>query len=226
MDWTLPANFSAQGGGIDELYYIILVVTGIAFVLVEAGILWFLYRYRDSGGREATYTHGSVRTEIVWTAVTAVTVVWLGIHSGQIWEELKGAEAYPETPETVKLDVTARQFEWMITYPGQDGELGTDDDFTDRNRLHLPLGRPVVVRLRSEDVIHSFFIPKLRVKQDVVPGMVNRVWFEARKPGEVELGCAELCGLGHYRMRASVTIHPEGEYREWHDRRSREAAGT
>src|SRR5439155_706922 len=81
---------------------------------------------------------------------------------------------------------------------------GTTDDFTVRNQLHVPVGRPIVVHLSSEDVIHSFFVPVFRVKQDAVPGMDIKAWFQATVPGQYELGCAELCGMGHYRMRAQV----------------------
>jgi cytochrome c oxidase subunit 2 len=111
--------------------------------------------------------------------------------------------------------VVPRQFEWNITYPGPDRLLDSDDDFTIRNELHVPVDRPVVVRLSSEDVIHSFFIPAFRVKQDALPGRRINVWFEATDTGEFELACAELCGLGHYRMRGRVIVHPQDEYEQW-----------
>lgn len=221
MDWILPANLSAQGGAIDTLYYVILVLTGVAFVLVEAGILWFLWRYRRGRGEGALYHHGSNRMEIFWTTVPAIVFVVLAFYSGRVWAELKGPGGVPD--DAMVLTAEASQFEWNFTYPGSDGELGTDDDFTVRNHLHVPADRPVRVRLSSEDVIHSFFIPALRVKQDVVPGMETSVWFEAREPASLELACAELCGLGHYRMRAQVTVYDPAEYREWTDERSLQA---
>lgn len=221
LDWTLPVNLSVHRGGIDDMYYLILVITGIAFVLVEAGILWFVLRYRSREGREAHYTHGSDRLELIWTAIPAVVVVMLGIRSGGLWADIKGPEAHPE--EAVPVDVRAAQFEWHFQYRGADGERGTADDFSVRNHLHIPAERPVVARLTSEDVIHSFAIPTLRVKQDAVPGMTTTTWFEASEPAEVELGCAELCGLGHYRMSAEVTIHPADEFEAWMAERSAEA---
>jgi cytochrome c oxidase subunit 2 len=220
MDWTLVSNLSAQGGGVDDLYYLILVITGIAFVLVEVGILWFVVRYRN---RDADYTHGSNRLEVLWTAVPALVMIFLGIYSGRVWASLKSADAAPADAFTVEAQV--KQFEWNFVYPGADGELGTEDDFTERNHLHVPVERPVKVRLVSQDVIHSFFIPELRVKQDAVPGMVTSVWFEATEPGSLELSCAELCGLGHYRMRSDVTIHEPGQFATWHADRSTEASG-
>jgi len=213
MQWILPPSASSYAGDIDFLYYLILVITGIAFVVVEVGLLWFVIRYRARPGRRATYTHGSLRAEVVWTAIPAVTVVALGIMSGGVWNSIKGRDSVPA--DALPYRVTARQFEWHVTHPGPDGVLDTPDDFTLRNQLHVPVGRPVVVHLGSEDVIHSFFVPAFRIKQDAVPGMHIRVWFEATEVGAYELGCAELCGLGHYRMRAMVTVHEPREFGEW-----------
>jgi len=222
MDWTLPPNLSTHALAVDQLYYVILVLTGIAFVLVEVGILWFLWRYRGREGRRALYHHGSDRLEVIWTAVPSVLFVGLALYSGKVWADLKGPEARPE--EAVHVGVEAKQFEWNFVYPGGDGELGTGDDFVERNHLHIPVRRPVVAHLESEDVIHSFFIPELRVKQDALPGQTIPVWFEAAVPGSYQVGCAELCGLGHYRMSAELTIHEEGEFERWHAERSRESA--
>jgi cytochrome c oxidase subunit 2 len=109
----------------------------------------------------------------------------------------------------------AKQFEWNVTYPGPDGRLGTEDDFVRRNQLHIPVGRVVHVHLGAEDVIHSFFLPEFRVKQDAVPGRRQPVWFEAMETGTYTLGCAELCGLGHYRMRGTVTVHEADAFDSW-----------
>ena len=113
------------------------------------------------------------------------------------------------------IEIHAKQFEWNVTYPGADGKIGTADDFTVRGQLHVPVNRPTVATLTSEDAIHSFFVPAFRIKQDAVPGMHIRVWFQPTKTGEYELGCAELCGLGHYRMRAVVTVHTQEDYDRW-----------
>jgi len=126
-------------------------------------------------------------------------MVALGLISNHYWVKIKGRHSVPANAYPIAIH--AKQFEWQVTYPGADGQLGTSDDFTVRNQLHVPVGRPVVVHLSSEDVIHSFFVPVFRVKQDAVPGMDINAWFQATVPGTYELGCAELCGLGHYRMR-------------------------
>ncbi len=223
MDWTLPPNLAAHGGQVDGLYYLILAITGLAFVLVEVGILWFIFRYRSREGHRALYHHGSNRVELLWTAVPAIVMIFLGVYSGDIWADIKDRGSEPE--DAVQIGVSAQQFEWNVTYPGPDGELGTGDDFTSRNQLHLPADRDVVVRLSSEDVIHSFFIHVLRIKQDALPGQTIPVWFQATEPGEYELGCAELCGLGHYRMRATVTVHPPQEFDAWQQEESAAAQG-
>jgi cytochrome c oxidase subunit 2 len=213
FDWGLPPAASTFAGDIDRIYYLILVVTGLAFVIVEVALLWFAIRYRGRPGRKAHYTHGSARAEVIWTAVPAVVVVVIGILSGRVWNHIRGRDSVP--PGALPVQVTAKQFEWNVTYSGADGEFGTADDFTRRNELRVPVNRPVVVHLGSEDVIHSFFVPAFRVKQDAVPGMHIRVWFEATQTGEFPLACAELCGLGHYRMGARVVVQTLDEYERW-----------
>ncbi|MGH7753270.1 MAG: cytochrome c oxidase subunit II transmembrane domain-containing protein, partial [Gemmatimonadales bacterium] len=161
-------------------------------------------------GRRAFYTHGSTKAEIIWSAVPAVVVVLLALKSNTLWTKIKGHESVPAN--AYPMAVLGKQFEWIITYPGPDGQLGTGDEFEVRNQLHLAVGRPVSVQLTAEDVIHSFFIPHFRVKQDAVPGMTIPLWFEPTVPGEYEIGCAELCGMGHYRMRARVWVWPAAQF--------------
>src|SRR5207247_8914509 len=162
--------------------------------------LWFAVRYRARPGRKALYTHGSTRAEVIWTAIPAATMVALGLVSNNYWVRIKGRNSVPANAYPIAIH--AKQFEWQVDYPGAAGVLGTADDFTVRNQLHVPAGRPVVVRLSSEDVIHSFYVPQFRVRQDVVPGMDIKAWFQATFPGTYELGCSQLCGMGRYRMPA------------------------
>lgn len=213
MSWFLPPGNSTFAGDIDFLYYLILVITGIAFFVVEGGLLWFVIKYRRRPGRKAYYTHGNMTAEVVWTAIPAVTVIIIGIMSGRVWMDVRGRNSVP--PGALEVSLIAKQFEWNTTYSGADGQLGTGDDFSTRNQLHVPVDQPVLVRLGTEDVIHSFFVPSLRVKQDALPGKTIDVWFEAMVPGRFEIACAELCGLGHYRMRAFITVHTADEYVRW-----------
>ncbi|MDQ3698781.1 MAG: cytochrome c oxidase subunit II [Gemmatimonadota bacterium] len=224
MSWLLPPGASTFAGSIDPLYYLILVITGIAFVVVEVGLVWFLIKYRRRPGQKAHYTHGNNRVEIIWTSIPAITVVIIGLLSAGTWDEIKGRDSVP--PDAMPIAIHAKQFEWQITYPGADGRLGSADDFQLRNQLHLPVDRPVVATLTAEEAIHSFFVPAFRIKQDAVPGMAIRVWFQPTKTGQYELACAELCGLGHYRMKAAVTVHEQEEYGRWVASRGRRVATT
>lgn len=213
MSWMLPPGASTFAGEIDWLYYLILWITGAAFVLVEVTLVVFMIRYRRRPGRTATYIHGSNRAEVVWTSVTAAVVVMIGLLSAPAWRRIKGRDAAPAG--AVQVLVLGKQFEWHFTYPGADGRIGTPDDFTMRNQLHVPVNRPVAMTLTAEEVIHSFFIREFRLKQDAVPGMRIPAWFQATRTGEYEIACAELCGLGHYRMRARATVHEAGEFDRW-----------
>jgi cytochrome c oxidase subunit 2 len=140
--------------------------------------------------------------------------VGLGLVSNHYWTQIKGRDSVPADAYPIK--VHAKQFEWLFTYPGPDGQLGTDDDIAEvRNKLHVPLGRAVVLEEESEDVIHSVFVPVFRLKQDAVPGMHIRSWFIATQVGEYEMACAELCGMGHYKMRAKVTVQSPAEFAAW-----------
>ncbi len=213
MRWWLPDAGSTFAGPIDTMFLVILIITGIALVVVEVGVVTFMIRYRARPGRKAFYTHGSTRAEVIWTAIPAVTMVALGLVSNHYWVLMKNAKSIP--PNAIHIGVHGKQFEWQMRYAGADGKLGTDDDLEVRNQLHIPVNQPVAVELSAEDVIHSFFVPEFRVKQDAVPGMNILAWFQATKTGEFEIGCAELCGMGHYKMRARVFVHTPEEYQAW-----------
>ena len=205
---------STFAGPIDSLFMIVLVVTGVAFVLVEGVLVYFLVRYRHREGGKATYTHGNRRVELAWTIVPGLMLFWLAVYQYNTWINAK--IFLPGSSEALTVDVSANQFEWQVTYPGPDGLLDSPDDIkAPINLLHFPVDRPVIIRLTSVDVLHSFFIPALRVKQDAVPGRQVTFWFEAIEPGEYELACAELCGLGHYRMRGQVTLESQAEFDAW-----------
>lgn len=213
--WFLSEPVSTFGERIDSIYYVILWITGAIFVLTEGLLVYFVVKYRRREGRRAHYTHGSAKLELTWTVIPFILVLVIAWVSAQAWLEAKVPARTPVSADDLNLRVTAKQFEWNVTYPGPDGRLDTDDDFVKRNQLHVPVGRNVRIELTSDDVIHSFFLPDLRVKQDAVPGMMIPVWFSATETGEYPLACAELCGLGHYRMRASLTVHEAEGFREW-----------
>lgn len=211
LEWWLPENVSTYGKEIDYLFRLIYYITTIALVLVLAGMLYFMVRYRAVKGGRAVYNHGNTTLEIIWTIVPAVVFIMLGFMSRTVWSEVR--QSLPETD--IRVRITGSQFNWMMTYPGLDGQFGTPDDYSQENLLHVPVNHPVRVTLMAKDVIHSFFLPNLRLKQDAVPGREITVWFEATKTGDYEIPCAELCGFGHSNMKGYLKVHPPEEFAAW-----------
>ena len=211
LSWWLPEDVSTYGNDIDFLFHLIYYITGATFVLVAAALIAFLVLYRHKEGRRATYTHGNTTLEIVWTVVPTLILVVLTFLSVPTWARIK--MQMPQTDLTVQ--VNAKQFNWIVTYPGPDGKFGTEDDKTFENEIHVPVGKPVKLILKSQDVIHSVYMPNLRFKQDAVPGREIAAWFDANKPGKYEIPCAELCGFGHSGMRGWLFVHTPEDYQKW-----------
>ncbi|MBI3246470.1 MAG: cytochrome c oxidase subunit II [Deltaproteobacteria bacterium] len=207
----LPEDVSPYGAGIDALFYLIYYITAAAFLLVTAVMIALLIKYRYQTGRRAVYTHGNTTLEIVWTVIPALVFIGLGIASKAQWDELK--VNIPES-DTV-IHVTGKQFNWEVLYPGPDGQFHTADDKQVDNEIRVPVGKPIRMVLKSKDVIHSFFLPQLRFKQDAVPGREILTWFQANKPGKYEIPCAELCGFGHSGMRGWLYVLSAEEYAQW-----------
>jgi cytochrome c oxidase subunit II len=220
--FPFPENISSYGADIDFMFTVITILTGVTFVLVEVALVVFLFKYRHKEGRKAFYSHGNATLEKVWTIATAVIVLLLGAWSWPLWLRIKDPNRFPAAD--LEIGIHVKQFEWNIQYPGADGRLGTADDFTKRNQLHIPVNAKIRGTLESEDVIHSFYLPNFRLKQDAVPGMKIPVWFEATKTGNFEIACAELCGLAHYRMKGAVTVHTAEEFQTWSAQQSATAA--
>ena len=211
LSW-LPEDISTFGPKIDQLFYLIYYLTGFTLIIVSILLIAFLvmYRHRDDG-RRATYTHGNTTLEIIWTIVPALIFVMLGFMSKARWKEIK--QTLP--PSDVQVRVTGKQFNWEILYPGPDGEFGTKDDFQVDNDLHVPVNKVVWVRLHSKDVIHSFYVPQLRLRQDAVPGREIVAWFDATKPGKYEIPCSQLCGFGHSGMKGTLYVDTPEDYQKW-----------
>ena len=206
-----PENLSSVGSQVDRLFVVILWITGIIFLLVEAALLFFLLRYRHGAHPRAAYVHGHQTAEVIWTVVPAIIVTALALASQRVWAHVRGTPP----PHQLEVEIVAEQFAWNIRYAGPDGRLHTTDDLETINQLHLPVGQVVLVHLKSKDVIHSFFVPQFRTKLDAVPGLTGRLWVQPTKTAQVEMVCAELCGLGHYRMRGYVTIDSPEAFHAW-----------
>ena len=214
----LPPSLSTYSGQIDWLFYLIYYITAATFFLVQITLLVFAVRYRYDPNRRATYTHGNTTLEIIWTVIPALMLAALALMSRTTWAEIK----WHQPPSDFTIQVTAKQFNWEIAYPGPDGQFNTDDDVVMDNDFHVPVNRTVRVRLRSRDVIHSFFVPVFRLKQDAVPGREIPVWFRATQTSKAagyehgfEIPCAELCGFGHSGMLGHLIVDDQATYDAW-----------
>jgi len=230
--WWLPAAISDHAPALDRQFMITIIVVGISFTAAQIGLGWMVWKYRDTGkaGERATYSHGSNRLEVLWTVITAVVFIALGVMGQSVWASLRLHDA---PPGSYTVEVVAQQFQWNFHYAGKDGKFGrTEPRLIDDSALNfigldpsdassaddsvtaalaIPVNRPVELRLRSKDVIHNFWVPQLRFKQDLVPGMEIKVHFTANKVGKYELACAELCGQLHFKMKSYMLVLPEAD---------------
>jgi cytochrome c oxidase subunit 2 len=228
-----PPAITAFGALIDAQYHRTLVITGIVFVLAQLGLAWAVFRFRDQG-QKAAFFEGHTGMEMVWTLATLVLFVGLGIYGERAWAEAR-FDAAPAG--SLQVEVTGMQFAWYFRYAGADGQFGTirtelsrpstgnpvGVDPADANgrddvvapELYVPVNRDVEVLIRSQDVTHDFYVRELRIKQDAVPGLVVHMHFNATVPGTYEIACAELCGLGHQRMRGFLKVVSQEEYDRW-----------
>lgn len=231
LGWWFPLHAQAPSGEalspigqrIDQLFYLILAVTGVVYVGTQVVLTLILWRFGTSTlpdgqqpARKPWFSHGNHTVEAVWAVIPGLILLYLAFAQMDVWAKfrMRGTVA-KEVLSAPVAEVTARQFEWRIRYPAPGKTLQPKpqpDDLYTVNDLHVPLGRTVAIRLVSEDVLHSFFVPHLRIKQDAVPGMAIPVWFEAIKGGTYELVCAELCGWGHYKMRGEVKAETPEEF--------------
>jgi cytochrome c oxidase subunit II len=231
--WWFPPAITDFGREIDDQFGRTLLITGVVFVAAQLGLAYAIYRFRDHG-QKATYFEGNNTMEIVWTLATVVLFVGLGLYARSAWAQVHFVGA---SPGALPIEVTAQQFAWNFRYAGVDGKFGrtkpelvsastgnpigldpTDplskDDIVSPV-IAVPVGREVELILRSQDVTHSFFVRELRLKQDAVPGMEIHMHFTATEPGNYELLCAELCGLGHYRMHSMLNVMSEPDFEKW-----------
>lgn len=210
-----PENFASFGDAVDELFYLILWITGIAFILTEGFFLFCLFSFWGKPGMRAAHTHGNHKLELIWTLIPAVILVAIALLQAGMWKSMKMEIPEAGAPNVFEAQVAAKQFEWNFRLAGSDGKFATADDVPAVGELHVPVGRKVRIVQRSMDVIHSFFLPNYRVKQDVVPGLAVPVWFDTSRAGRFPIMCAELCGLGHTKMGATLVVHEVAEFELW-----------
>ena len=230
--YGLPPCVTVSGEKIDFIFWMIFWLTAAVFVITQGAYISYLIRYRRRPGVKAYYSHGNNTLEIIWTTLPTFIFLALAIYSNRIWDDIHR----PAPENALTIDVSAYQFGWQMRYPGVSGKLapmdvrkinpqnpfGTDpsNPLTAQDvivtELVIPVGRPVHVLLHSRDVIHSFYVPEFRLYQDCVPGRtIGWVWFQATQTGDFQLACNQLCGSGHYNMKAPIHILTEQEFQKW-----------
>ncbi len=220
-----PANVSEiYGRKIDHLFDVIMWITGIFFVGTELLLVYAMFTSKDEDAPEkADFVHGNRTLEIGWTLMAAAILVFVAFYQIPTWTEVK----VQKPKKAADAHITASMWMWQVRYPLWDEKAqaprkldvvnpALSETFELVNELHIPAKETVLIYVTSRDVIHSFYVPKMRVKQDAVPGLLIPVWFDAARPGNYEFYCAELCGPGHYMMRARVVVHESRkEYEHW-----------
>ena len=207
----LPEQASTYAADVDRLFYVIYYITFGIFLLVTLLLVWFVIKYRAQPGRAAIYSHGNNALELIWTAVPSAVFIILFLISASTWANIKIFKPKGD----LDVRVVAKQFAWEYHYPGPDGKHGSDDDVQIDGDLYVPVNKIVTLRLQGTDVIHSYFVPVMRLKQDVLPGREIVAWFEATKTGKFEVPCAELCGPGHSGMKGWLHVLSEEDYQKW-----------
>jgi len=239
--FPLPIVASSHGHEIDMMIILVHIFMLVLFVGWGLFFIFTLIRFNRRANPKADYvgvtSHVNSYLEIGVAVLETVLLVGFSI---PFWAT--HVNAFPNRTDTIKVRINAEQFAWNVHYPGHDGVFGKTsleffdkqsnpmgldpndkdgkDDITTINQLHLPIGRPAIIHLTSRDVMHSFSLPVMRVKQDIIPGLSIPTWFTPTKTGKWEIACAQLCGLGHYRMRGFLTIHSEEAFQSWLDENS------
>ncbi|HEY2904632.1 MAG TPA: hypothetical protein VGJ29_01960 [Vicinamibacterales bacterium] len=242
----LPVQASTHAGEIDNMIVLVHWLMAVLFVGWGLFFVFVLFRFRKSANPTASYAGAkgkiSKGTEV---AVALIEVILLVGYAIPAWA--RRVRDLPAESQAVRVRVVGEQFAWNVQYPGPDGKFGRSDvkfvsadnplgldradpdgkdDVTTINQLNLPVDRPVLVQLSSKDVIHSFGLYEMRVKQDAVPGLQIPVWFVPNRVGEYEITCSQLCGLGHFRMRGFVTVQSQADFTKWFDEQEAEQRKT
>ena len=236
LEWLgMPVGASAHAGEVDRIMVLVHWLMVVLFVGWSIFFIYVLLRFRRGRHPQATY-HGLRGRWSTWVegGVLVAEIVLLAFFSIPFWSTQ--VDALPAERESTVIRVIAEQFAWNVHYPGADGEFGptaiglvgpdnplgldrrdsrAKDDIVSINRMNLPIGKPVIVFLSTKDVVHSFGLPQMRVKQDAVPGIVQPVWFIPTQMGEWDIACSQLCGIGHYRMRGRYAIQSQADFEAW-----------
>jgi cytochrome c oxidase subunit 2 len=228
--YPAPAPITTVGVAIDHQYDLTMAVAGTVFILSQLGLAFAIFRFRDRG-QKAHFTRGNNTLEAIWTTATIILFLGLGLMGRKAWAEVRFT---PPAPDAIPIEVTGNQFVFNFRYSGPDGKFGKLDprqisastgnplgiDANDPDgkddivvpTLTVPVDHQIQLLIRSQDVIHNFYVRELRIQQDALPGMVIPLHFTANKIGQYEIVCTQLCGLGHSRMHSYLNVVSDADY--------------
>jgi cytochrome c oxidase subunit 2 len=244
-EYFLPIASSVHGRRTDDLFWFSMGILTIPFILVNFLIFFFSWKYQYKKGNKASFYPDNHKLELIWTIVPAIVMALLVFTGWKAWSDITS-----EAPSDAEvIEITGKQFNWIARYGGVNdnklgnynfklidaqNEVGIDlsdensfDDFQNPSELHIPANRPVLLKIRARDVLHSVFIPHMRVKMDAVPGMPTKFWFVADKTTaemraetgnpnfDYEIACTEICGQGHFSMKMKLVVDDEATYKKW-----------
>lgn len=244
-EFFLPEASSVHGRRTDDLFWFSMGILTIPFIFVNFLIFFFSWKYQYKKGNKAVFYPDNHKLELIWTIIPAIVMALLVFTGWKAWSDITS-----EAPRDAEvIEITGKQFNWIARYAGvkdnklgnynyklidAQNEVGIDlsdensfDDFTNPSEMHIPVGRPVLLKIRARDVLHSVFIPHMRVKMDAVPGMPTKFWFvpdkttadmraETGNPKfDYEIACTEICGQGHFSMKMRLIVDDEASYKKW-----------
>ena len=218
IESLIPAA-STYAGDIDDLFTLIFVLVGFWFFLCQAAFFWLLFRFRKREGVPSEYITGELKHEKRWITIPHLLVlvcdVFIIVGAVRVWYDVKQwlPEEAGEQVEVVR--VIGQQWAWTFVHPGPDKQLGTDDDISKINELHVKVDQFYHYQLEATDVLHNFSVPVFRLKQDAIPGRVITGWFKPTLTGEFDVQCAEICGIGHGLMGARIFIETPEQHAAW-----------
>jgi len=250
--WSFGDNFnkmnppiaSVHGHATERMFWITMIVIGIVFVLTQVLLFVYSYKYQHKENQRAYFFPHNNKIEIIWTVIPAIVMAALVFAGWKEWSRITG----PAPKDAVVLEVMGKQFNWLVRYPGRDMKLGVVNyrlidatnefgfDLTDKSGLddfvpgeiHIPKGHPVLLKIRSRDVLHAVYMPHFRVQMYAVPGMPTKFWFTPTKTTDemraqlgnpqfnYELACNQICGRGHFAMKFTIVVDEPDDYVAWY----------
>jgi cytochrome c oxidase subunit 2 len=220
-----PVDISTNGHLIDSLFHLTTYLILFFFVLVVLGLFGFSYLYQKKKHPKPLYVDGTSKKHIAIVAGIAslvFIVIDMQITGISNHDYMEVFNKWPkETSDVVRVEVLGQQWAWNFRYAGKDGIFNTEDDIVTLNDLRLPINKKIVFQITAKDVIHSFYLPNTRLKNDAIPGKISKMWVELTKTGEYEIACAHICGTFHYRMKGRMMVYTPEEFEQWQDEMSK-----